>query len=40
MTKGGASAKFMAGGRRKNCRSLDFARDDKGWGDASMKSGC
>jgi hypothetical protein len=24
----------------RNCRSLGFARDDKGEGDASMKSGC
>jgi hypothetical protein len=24
----------------RNCRSLGFARDDKGKGDASMESGC
>jgi hypothetical protein len=24
----------------RNCRSLGFARDDKGEGDASMESGC
>ena len=28
----------MAGG--KNCRSLGFARDDKGKGDGSIESGC
>ncbi len=24
----------------QNCRSLGFARDDKGEGDASMRTGC
>jgi hypothetical protein len=30
---------FQFGAGRENCRSLGFARDDKGEGDASMESG-
>jgi hypothetical protein len=30
---------FMPGGQEKNCRSLGFARDDKGWGIYKVYSG-
>ena len=33
-----SAAALVAGG--KNCRSLGFARDDKGKGDRSVESGC
>jgi hypothetical protein len=37
--RSGRDDKFISP-ERLNCRSLGYARDDKGEGDASMKSGC